>query len=253
MGSFDDLAFIVLAAGLGTRMKSEKAKVLHELNGKYMIFYIMETLNNIVGNNIIVVVGYQANVVKNTISKKYSATFAFQDIPKGTGHAVSKAIPFIEKKIKNIVVLCGDVPLVQADTLKQLVRHHIAEKNDVTIQAVNMENPKGYGRILLDPNNRVKKIIEESDANEEEKKIKMINTGIYCVEKSFLIDSINKIEPKNVKNEYYLTDIIGIGYQQNKKIGAIVGKKQEEFIGINSLEDLKKTEEMLIKSVNKIP
>ncbi len=252
MGSFDDLAFIVLAAGFGTRMKSDKAKVLHELNGKAMIIHIMETLKQIVEKNIIVVVGYQADTVKKTISQNHrDIYFATQNVPKGTGDAVLKAIPLIDKKIRNVVVLCGDVPLVRANTLKMLIQHHINESNDVTIQAVSTDNPYGYGRIVFDKRHLVTKIVEESDADENEKKINKINTGIYCVEKNFLIDSVKKIEPNNIKGEYYLTDIIQMAYRENKMIGAIVGKSPDEFIGVNSAEELKKAEERLLKHYNK--
>jgi bifunctional UDP-N-acetylglucosamine pyrophosphorylase/glucosamine-1-phosphate N-acetyltransferase/UDP-N-acetylglucosamine pyrophosphorylase len=252
MGSFDDVAFIVLAAGFGTRMKSDKAKVLHELNGKAMIIHIMETLKLIVEKNIIVVVGYQADTVQNKITQNYrDIYFATQNIPKGTGDAVLTAIPLIDKKIRNIVVLCGDVPLVRANTLKKLIENHINQANDVTIQAVSMDNPHGYGRIVFDKSRQVTKIVEESDADENEKKITKINTGIYCVEKNFLIDSVKKIEPNNIKGEYYLTDIIQMAYRENKKIGAIVGKSPDEFIGVNSVEELQKAEERLLKHYNK--
>lgn len=252
MGAFDDVAFIVLAAGFGTRMKSDKAKVLHQLNGKAMIIHIMETLKKIVLKNIIVVVGYQADKVQKEISQNHrDIYFATQKIPRGTGDAVLKAIPFIDEKIQSIVVLCGDVPLVSANTLKDLIQHHINEANDVTIQAVNMDNPCGYGRIVFDKYHQVAKIVEESDADENEKKITEINTGIYCVEKNFLIDSVKEIEPNNIKGEYYLTDIIHMAYRENKKVGAILGNSPDEFIGINSPQELKKAEERLLKHFNK--
>lgn len=252
MGSFDDSAFIVLAAGLGTRMKSDKAKVLHELHGKAMIIYIMETLKQIAEKNIIVVVGYQADKVKRKITQSYhGVNFATQKIPKGTGDAVLKAIPLIDENIRNIVILCGDVPLVRADTLKMLIQHHIDQGNHLTIQAVNMDNPYGYGRIVFDKCRQVTKIVEESDADENEKKITKINTGIYCVEKEFLVDAVKKIQPNNIKGEYYLTDIVHMAYQQKKKVGAIVGNSPEEFTGINSADELKKAEERLLKHYNK--
>jgi bifunctional UDP-N-acetylglucosamine pyrophosphorylase/glucosamine-1-phosphate N-acetyltransferase/UDP-N-acetylglucosamine pyrophosphorylase len=253
MGCFDNLAFIVLAAGLGTRMKSDKAKVLHEVNGKAMIIYIMETVKKIAGNNVIVVIGYQADRVKKTISGKFDVLFAKQEIPKGTGHAVLKAIPFIAENIKNLVILCGDVPLVQIRTLETLIEKHTHDNNHLTIQAVDMANPFGYGRIIFDKNHQVLKIVEESDADENEKKITTINTGIYCCEKNFLVDAVKKIKAKNVKNEYYFTDIVDIGCRQNKKIGAVIADEPGEFIGINSSEELKKAEEMLLKYNNKIP
>jgi UDP-N-acetylglucosamine diphosphorylase/glucosamine-1-phosphate N-acetyltransferase len=251
---FNKIAFIVLAAGLGTRMKSNKAKVLHELNGKPMILYIIETSKTIVGKNIIVVVGYQADNVMAIISEQHEVCFAMQDKQLGTGHAVLKAVPYIEEHIENIVILCGDVPLVTMETLKKLIFDHVSKDCDMTILAVQVTDPKGYGRIIVDDKNMVTRIVEETDSNEDEKKINIINSGIYCIRKKFLLDAISKIKPSNVQGEFYFTDIIHIGYQEQKKIQAIkIGNDPFEFMGINSFEDLEKAEKIVYTRNHKRP
>lgn len=251
---FDNIAFIVLAAGLGTRMKSNKAKVLHELNGKPMILYILETIKNIVEKNIVVVVGYQADQVKNIISSKHEVYFAKQDKQLGTGHAVLTAIPYIDQYTENIVILCGDVPLVHSETLKMLIADHLKTGSDMTILSTKVTEPKGYGRIVVDDENLVKRIIEETDADDNEKKINTINTGIYCIRKKFLFDAVIKIKPANVQGEYYFTDIIHIGYEEQKKIRAItLGNDPYEFMGINSCEDLERAEKIVSNRRHKRP
>jgi UDP-N-acetylglucosamine pyrophosphorylase len=251
---FDKIAFIVLAAGLGTRMKSKKAKVLHEINSKPMILHILETTNYIVEKNIVVVVGYQAEQVIKIVSENHKVCFAKQDKQLGTGHAVLTAIPYIDQYTENVVILCGDVPLVHSETLKMLIIDHLKAGSDMTILSTQVIEPEGYGRIVVDAENLVKKIVEEADADQNEKKINMINTGIYCIRKEFLFDAIKKIKPNNVQGEFYFTDIINIGYQEQKKIRAItLGNDPCEFMGINSIEDLEKAEKIVCNRMHKRP
>lgn len=251
---FDNTAFIVLAAGLGKRMKSDKAKVLHEFLGKPMILHILETITKIVEKNIVVVVGYQAEKVKKVISEKYDVIFAIQEKQLGTAHAVLSAKPYIPEDIENIVILCGDVPMVKTETLKKLIIDHRNAGNDMTILSVNIDAPEGYGRIIVDDHKMVIRIVEEADADENEKKIKTINSGIYCIQKDFLFDEIDKIKPSNVQGEFYFTDIINLGYKGQKKLQSItIGSDPSEFMGINSCEDLKKAEKNVNMGMHKRP
>lgn len=238
MSNRDKIAVIVLAAGLGTRMKSNKAKVLHEILGKPMIFYVMDTARKIAGDNVIVVVGNQAEKVKTIVSKNWEALFAVQEKQLGTGHAAQCAFPYLPDSIEQVIILYGDVPLLTCDTVNQLLEDHLNAKRHISILAVEVENPKGYGRVLFDQKRHVYGIIEESDATETQKRIKIVNTGIYCVEKNFLLNSVSKIEPNNAQGEFYLTDIIKIGYEEGKIIGALIGKDSEEFIGVNNPDEL---------------
>lgn len=243
----DNVAAVILAAGMGTRMKSKKAKVLHEIIGRPMVMYIVETARTVVGNNIVLVIGNQADKVKRIVSEETDVIFAIQEKQYGTGHAVLCTQHYIPEHSNQIVILCGDVPLITPNTIMQLINDHIKAMRDISILAVKVDNPKGYGRILLDENRNVTGIVEETDATEEQKSIRMINTGIYCIKKDCLFDSLKKIKSDNVQGELYLTDIIGIGHREGKNIGVLVGRDIEEFIGVNNCEDLKKVEIIMRK------
>ena len=182
------VAVIILAAGMGTRMKSSKPKVLHEILGKPMVMYVVKTANKVAGSNVILVVGNQAEKVREALSKDDELIFALQEKQLGTGHAVLCALPYIPEYIEQVVILCGDVPLLSSDTVMRLLDDHIRKNRDVTLLAVEVDNPEGYGRVLFDKNMDVFGIVEEADASEKQKKIKIINTGIYSVKKKFLID-----------------------------------------------------------------
>ncbi|MBU3980968.1 MAG: NTP transferase domain-containing protein [Proteobacteria bacterium] len=223
-------------------MKSNKAKVLHEIIGRPMVMYVVETASKVVGNNIVLVIGNQADKVKRIVSERIDVIFAIQEEQLGTGHAVLCAQPYIPEHADQVVILCGDVPLITPYTLIQLIDDHIKAVRDISILAVEIDNPKGYGRILLDENRNVNGIVEETDATEEQKGIKIINTGIYCIKKDYLFDALKKIKSDNVQGELYLTDIIGIGYKEGKNIGVLVGSDVEEVIGVNNSEDLIKVE-----------
>ncbi|MBF0119574.1 MAG: NTP transferase domain-containing protein [Desulfobacterales bacterium] len=242
---------IILAAGLGKRMKSDKAKVLHEVYGKPMIHYVIDSAYNITGNNIIVVIGHQAEKVKDTVLSKYNVSFAHQEKQLGTGHAVLCALPHLSNDSDNVIILCGDVPLIQPSTLKNLISIHIKEKNDATVLAVELEKPKGYGRIILNGNGKVISIIEESDANIEQKLIRLVNSGIYCVKKKFLNDALKEINNDNAQGEMYLTDIVKIGQSHNRNIGIVRTPNYEEVLGINNIEELYNAETIMEKRLAK--
>ncbi|MFH0725616.1 MAG: NTP transferase domain-containing protein [Pseudomonadota bacterium] len=238
-------AVIILAAGLGTRMKSDKAKVLHELMGRPMVLYVVETAKKAVGDNVILVVGHQAQKVKEIVSQKENVSYALQEAQLGTGHAALVALPFLPEETQEVIILCGDVPLLRPETVCRLLSDHSRSCRDLTLLAVEVENPTGYGRILFDNNRNLLKIVEEADATAEQKKIKTINSGIYCVKKLFLCDALKKINTNNAQGELYLTDIIEIGYRERKAVGVMVSSNAEETIGVNSREDLLLAEKVL--------
>jgi len=241
----NNIAVIVLAAGLGTRMKSNKAKVLHELLGKPMIMYVAETAVKIAGNNVVIVVGNQADAVKKAVSDHLKVFFSVQEVQLGTGHAVRCAFPCLPDQIEQVVILNGDVPLLTSNTVIDLLEDHLSERRHISVLAVEVENPKGYGRIIFDKSMHVDEIIEESDANEEQKAIKTINTGTYCVQKEYLFNSVKRITSNNAQSEFYLTDIIKIGNEEGKTVGVLVGKDPEEFVGINNPLQLVSAEKIL--------
>ena len=236
------IAVVILAAGLGTRMKSNKVKVLHEVCGKPMVNYVVETARKVAGNNVVLVVGNQADKVRRAVSKLGTFNFAYQKEQLGTGHAVLCALPHIPDYCREVVILCGDVPLIKADTVGALIKSHTDEKRDISVLAVELEDPTGYGRILLDENRRVQTIVEESDTTAEQKRIRLINTGIFCVKKDFLLRAVPRIKSDNAQGEIYFTDIVEIAYNEKKHIGVTVGGNHLEVTGINTIQELKKVE-----------
>lgn len=238
------LGIIILAAGKGTRMKSDTAKVLHKIAGKSMIAHVLEKALKITNEHIYIVVGHQAEQVKNEIGSVCKVHFAYQKQLLGTGDAVKAAIPMLDPQIRDVLVLCGDVPLIKERTLRTLVNTHINGLSEITILATIMEEPKGYGRIICDEAGKLLCIREEADATSEEKNIRTVNTGIYCFNKALLGHALNEISPENSQGEYYLTDIVEISLKQNKKVSVITTRDSAQFIGVNTLEDLQKAENL---------
>jgi bifunctional N-acetylglucosamine-1-phosphate-uridyltransferase/glucosamine-1-phosphate-acetyltransferase GlmU-like protein len=186
-----------------------------------------------------VIVGYQSELVRSSIEKKYDVQYVYQEKQLGTGHAVSCALPYLESHIQQVVILCGDTPLILQSTIGSLIRTHRNLKNDLTVLAVNMDKPTGYGRILLHENQQVVGIVEEADATDLQRNIKIVNTGIYCVDKSFLSDAIGALTSHNAQKELYLTDIVEIGFRKNKAITALIAEDSSEMMGVNSQDDLR--------------
>lgn len=234
----NNVAVVILAAGMGTRMKSDKAKVLHEIQGRPMILYVVETARKIAGDDVIVVIGYQAEEVRAIVSDTAELLFADQDQQLGTGHAVLCALPQIPAHCDHVIILCGDVPLIQPETIATLVEDHLKARRDVSLLAVEIDNPAGYGRILLDDNKQISAIVEEADASADQKLIKLINSGIYCFDKAFLSEALPEIRANNAQGELYLTDIMSIGYQEKRNMGVVVGTNCQQLIGINTCQDL---------------
>lgn len=245
-------AVIILAAGLGTRMKSDKAKVLHEIMGVPMVLYVVETAKKAIGGSVILVVGHQAEQVREVVSAKMQVSYALQEKQLGTGHAALCALPFLPDETEQVVILCGDVPLLTPETVCRLLLDHSLADRDLTLLVVNVENPTGYGRILFDQDRNLLKIVEEADATADEKTIKTINSGIYCIKKQFFCDALKKINTNNAQGELYLTDIIEIGYRERRVLGVMISANVEETIGVNSREDLLHAETMMRRESPKL-
>lgn len=238
-------AIIILAAGKGTRMKSQTAKVLHEISGRPMIRFVVDTAVQIAGKDVIIVVGTQAELVKSVVSAHNEVRFVYQEKQLGTGHAVLCALPHLNEPIENAVILCGDVPLIKPDTLMMLINAHVAEGNAITVLATHMDNPFGYGRLVNDSFGNVCRIVEEADATIEEKAINQINTGIYCVRRKILGNLLLMIKTENVQNEMYLTDIVGLAVAAGERVGIVSCPDSREIIGINTQKDLEQVETIL--------
>jgi len=240
------VAVIILAAGKGTRMKSEKAKVLHELQGGPMVNYVVDSAKRVADGNVVVVIGHQADTVREVVSNAHDKVrFALQAEQFGTGHAVQCAMPQVPSDIKDVVILCGDVPLITPGAIRHLIEAHTRVGRDLTVLAVKLDDPKGYGRILVDDRNRVTGIIEEADATPGQKKICIVNSGIYCATRLFLEGALDKIESNNVQGEFYLTDIMEIGHGEGKNVGALVWDDSREVMGVNTLKELELAESIM--------
>jgi UDP-N-acetylglucosamine diphosphorylase/glucosamine-1-phosphate N-acetyltransferase len=231
-------------------MHSNKAKVLHEILGKPMVLYVIETAQKAGAGDIIVVIGRQGDKVREVASKETRIKFAYQNEQLGTGHAVLCALPHLSDHTEAVVILCGDVPLITADTILKLIDSHVKNRRDITVLAVEIDDPTGYGRILTDPHGEVRGIVEEADTNDEQKKINTINTGIYCANSRILADSLQKISTNNTQGELYLTDIVAVAYNANKRIGVFTGSNVTEFYGINNRQDLRKVETLMRKRLD---
>lgn len=243
--TLENTSIIILAAGMGTRMKSEKAKVLHRVLGRPMVHYVIDAAREVDGRNIILVIGNQAEQVKKEVSAAHTRVrFAHQEEQLGTGHAVLCAMPYIPDYCDEVLILYGDVPLIRHDTILNLIRIHRKNNLDVTVMAAETDNPGGYGRLIL-KGETVEKIVEEADATPAQKNINIINTGIYCVKKAFLIESLKRIKSTNVQGEFYLTDIIEIGTSMLKKVGYYLAPDDTEFQGINTPDHLKNAEALM--------
>lgn len=240
-----EVGIIILAAGLGTRMKSDKAKVLHEILGRPMISYVVDTAQAVGGDNLVLVIGHQAELVKTTIEGQANVRFAYQEQQLGTGHAVMCAMPTLPDNTRHVVVLCGDVPLLSEATLQRFVDDHRNEKRTLSVLAVYLEDPTGYGRIIHSNSGEVVGIVEEADATALQQSINLVNTGIYCVERDFLESALRQIQSDNAQGEYYLTDIVNLAHQGAFSIGVTIGEKADEFVGVNSCEHLEAVERMM--------
>jgi len=240
------LGVVILAAGKGTRMKSGKAKVLHRVFGKPMLFYPILLARNVMAEKIIVVVGHQSDVVQENFRDE-EVIFVEQREQLGTGHAVMQARPQFEDYAGIILILCGDVPLLSVETVDHLLDCHIKEKAAITVLTATLDNPYGYGRIVKTPAGEVIKIVEERDASDEEKMIKEFNSGIYCVESRFLFEAVGEIKNNNAQKEYYLTDIIEIACKRKLSVRSVMVDDAEEIMGINTPEDLLRAEKRMIK------
>jgi len=246
------LYLTILAGGLGKRMQSTLPKVLHLVNGLPMIVRLLNETKELKPYKIIIVVGQFKNVIDETIKKyidvsKLSIEYAMQDVPLGTGHAVLCTLNLLDNDAVNLIVN-GDNPLLTANTMKDALHNFINNNNTLQITAIEANNPIGSGRIILN-NNIFQKIVEEKDCNGEQRKIKLINCGIYLASTNTLKKYIPKIENNNIPKEYYLTDIVEVCQKDNLDgIGLFVIDKEKELeiINVNTKEQLDNLNNVLI-------
>jgi UDP-N-acetylglucosamine diphosphorylase/glucosamine-1-phosphate N-acetyltransferase len=234
-----NISVVILAAGRGTRMKSDMAKVLHPVCGRPMLAYPVDTARTLGGRKIVVVVGHQAGLVSEAFGGK-GLVFVEQREQRGTAHAILQTRAEFRDYQGTIIILCGDVPLLRPATVEALLDLHVSEKAAVTVLTTILDDPYGYGRIVKGKGGEVIRIVEERDATAGEKEIREINTGIYCVESGFLYRAVAEIGNDNAQGEYYLTDIIGIARQEGAIVRAFTAGDPIETMGINTPDDLER-------------
>lgn len=233
---------IILAAGKGTRMKTELPKCAIPVGGIPMINHIINSLYASSIDNIYVVVGYKKEELMSVIKK--DVTFVEQKEQLGTGHAIMCCEDLLKDKNGITLIFPGDMPLISKYHISDFIRFHTVNKNDLTIMTTIFDNPKGYGRIYKDYNGKVIGIIEESDASDEVKKIKEVNTGLYCIDNKLLFEALSKIDNHNSKNEYYLTDIVKV-MSSSYRVSAFTVINDFQLTGINDIDTLVKVERIL--------
>ncbi len=236
-----DVAAIILAAGEGTRMRSSRAKVLHEIAGVPMIRYVVETALSVM-NDVVVVIGHEAEGVRKALEPYPMLRFAVQEEQLGTGHAVICAMPQVPARIQDVVVLCGDTPLIKPTTVRALIDKHRDSERYLSLLTTNLAEPSGYGRIVLDAQGNPIRIVEESDASESEKKIVLVNTGTYCIKKDFLKKALADLKNDNVQGEFYLTDVVELAYRDGRPAVVLEVSDTIQAIGVNTREELARAE-----------
>ena len=244
----EEVIAVVMAAGKGTRMKSNKSKLVHQIYGKELVTRVVETAKKAEVNDIIAVVGYKKEQVQAVLGD--SVKYAYQEEMLGTGHAVMQTVKYLEGRKGKVVVLNGDVPILRPETLKNLIQKSINNKEYATLLTAIYDNPTGYGRIIRDEGGNIKGIVEQKDATEEQKEIQEINAGIYCFDIEELLLALKEIKPNNAQGEYYLTDVIKIMNDKGLKTGAVIVEDNTEILGVNDRLQLEMLTRILRLRIN---
>ena len=239
---------IILAAGKGTRMKSDLPKVLHKVAGISMLEHVFRSVNAIDPEKTVTVVGHKAELVEQVLAGQ--TDFVRQTEQLGTGHAVMMAEPVLENLTGQTLVIAGDTPLITGESLKNLIVFHINHKNVATILTAEADNPFGYGRIVRNQHDEVLKIVEQKDASDFEQQIKEINTGTYVFDNARLFEALKNINTNNAQGEYYITDVIGIFRENGEKVGAYTLKDFDESLGVNDRVALATAEGIMRRRIN---
>ncbi|MDY3983852.1 MAG: bifunctional UDP-N-acetylglucosamine diphosphorylase/glucosamine-1-phosphate N-acetyltransferase GlmU [Veillonellaceae bacterium] len=238
-----DVASIILAAGKGTRMKSKLPKVLHKVGGKAMVECVLDTVKSIGTKKNVVIVGFGSEQVKEALGSK--ATFVFQKEQNGTGHAVKQALPELGQFDGTIILLCGDTPLVTADTLQALLKEHEDTGAAATVLTAYMDDPTGYGRIVRDEEGRVVRIVEQKDGTSQILAIHEINTGMYAFDSKKLWPCLDQLNTNNAQGELYITDVISILVDAGQRVSAYMTKDSDESLGVNSRAQLAQAQQII--------
>ncbi len=235
---------IILAAGQGTRMKSDLPKVLHRMGGRPLVHYVVDCAEKAGLRRIVVVVGFQKEKVIEAL-RAYRVEFAEQLEQNGTGHAVQIALRGVRERSGLAVVLSGDAPFLRVSTLKALMREHVAAGVDCTVLTAVVPDPDGYGRIVRDASGAIAAIVEDSDCKNDEKRICEVNSAIYCFRLASLLSCAELLTDDNLQGELYLTDLVRIMRSRGMKLGTFTAPDWREILGINTVAQLEQGESIL--------
>ena len=239
---------VILAAGQGTRMKSKLYKVLHPVCGKPMVQHVVDQVRKLNIQELVTVIGHGAEMVKAQLGEE--SHYALQEEQLGTAHAVMQAQKMLEGKEGVTIVVCGDTPLIKAETMESIFKHHEELSAKATILTARIDDPTGYGRIIRNENGLVEKIVEHKDATEAERAINEINTGTYCFDNAALFEVLKKVSNDNVQGEYYLPDVVEILKKQGEVVTAFQTKDLGETLGVNDRVALAEAERIMRSRIN---
>jgi bifunctional UDP-N-acetylglucosamine pyrophosphorylase/glucosamine-1-phosphate N-acetyltransferase len=239
---------VIIGAGKGTRMKSSLAKVLHSLAGRPLMAHVLELAQQLAPQWCIAVVGHQAEAVQ-ALCETYGTTCVRQEPQLGTGHAVAQTAPLLASFTGDVLVLYGDVPLLQLATAQALWEAHRREQASVTVLTAYVDDPTDYGRIIRDAQGRMVQIVEERDASAAQRAVREINSGIYCLSAPFLFSALQRIGRANAQGEQYLTDVVGVAVQEQRTVAHLVAPEAQEVLGINTRVDLAHQEAVLRRRI----
>ncbi|KAK3582461.1 hypothetical protein CHS0354_024008 [Potamilus streckersoni] len=242
--AMDSLNIVILAAGKGKRMNSQVPKVLIPLNGVPMVVQVIKAAKKLNPKKIILVVGYMGESVI-TATQMFDVEYVWQNKQLGTGHAVKQVKPLLKEKNTRTLVLCGDTPLIQSQTLNTMLENHIKENAAASILTAKVEEPKGYGRIVRNNLGHLLKMVEDKDASQIEKEINEINSGIYVFETELLFEGLNQINNNNIQQEYFLPDVINVFLKEKRKIAVFSIDNPIEIMGANTEEQLNNLVELV--------
>ncbi len=231
------IAAVILAAGQGKRMRSDLPKVLHEIDGRPMVLFVIDAVKRLGPEYLVVVTGYQAQLVEAACAGA-GVRFARQEQQLGTGHAVMQALPLLTDFDGTIVVLNGDVPALKPETIRRFIDFHRESGVAATVLTARLNDPSGYGRIVREASGQLARIVEHKDATDDERAIDEINSGLFCFEAGDLRATIARVGRGNAQNEYYLTDVIGLLAASGRPVGAYCVEDAREVAGVNDLGEL---------------
>ena len=239
------LAVVILAAGKGKRMMSERPKVLHYLGGKPLLRHVLEITYLLDPDKILLVIGHGSSEIRSVFGTEARIEFVEQHEQLGTGHAVMQTRPALDDFDGNILVLCGDMPFIKSTTLENMIQCRMNKRAACVLLTLKTSESKDFGRILRTDEGNVCGVVEQRDANDQQKTIDEYNAGVYCFDRSLLFQSVSGLDSHNAQAEYYLTDVVECFAKRGLIVRTVQTRDDREIFGVNSSEDLKSAERIL--------